>query len=56
MHHHTPGLYVFTFQRFFAIEALGLLTVTPTPLLGVTVSRTLWPSPVPVRPSPSSAC
>lgn len=30
---YTPGLYVFTFQRYFAMEALGLLTVTPTLLL-----------------------
>lgn len=30
---YTPGLYAFTFQRYFAMEALGLLTVTPTLLL-----------------------
>lgn len=30
---YTPGLYVFTFQRYFAMEALGLLTVTPALLL-----------------------
>ena len=30
---YSPSLYVFTFQRYFAMEALGLLTVTPTLLL-----------------------
>lgn len=30
---YTPGLYVFTFQRYFVMEALGLMTVTPTLLL-----------------------
>lgn len=30
---YTPALYAFTFQRYFAMEALGLLTVTPTLLL-----------------------
>ncbi len=30
---YTPGLYAFTFQRYFAMEALGLLTVTPALLL-----------------------
>lgn len=33
LHDYSPGLYVFTFQRYFAMEALGLLTVTPTLLL-----------------------
>ena len=32
-HHYSPGLTVFTAQRYFAMEALGLLTVTPTLLL-----------------------
>ena len=30
---YSPGLYAFTFQRYFAMEALGLLTITPTLLL-----------------------
>ena len=30
---YSPGLYVFTLERYFAMEALGLLTVTPALLL-----------------------
>lgn len=30
---YSPGLYAFTFQRYFAMEALGLLSVTPPLLL-----------------------
>ena len=33
LHDYSPALAAFTFQRFFAMEALGLLTVTPTLLL-----------------------
>jgi len=33
LHDYSPGLTAFTFQRYFAMEALGLLTVTPTLLL-----------------------
>ena len=33
LHDYSPGLYVFTVQRYFAMEALGLLTITPTLLL-----------------------
>ena len=33
LHEYSPSLYVFTVQRYFAMEALGLLTVTPTLLL-----------------------
>ncbi|WP_309628645.1 response regulator [Brevundimonas sp.] len=30
---YSTGLYIFTLQRYFAMEALGLLTITPTLLL-----------------------